>query len=125
MLFAGLASQSIAKRLTQLGAVPGLVHAPPRWDVDDPSIFILSETGVPAQMPWPGLHCVIATRPSPAADAVVDDTSGQIEELWTARLMPFEANLRANRRAPRRQQAVLAEPDPAWPVQARRLIARL
>lgn len=39
--------------------------------------------------------------------------------------MPFEANLRTGRRAPRRQQAVLADPDAIWPRQARRLIDRL
>ncbi len=39
--------------------------------------------------------------------------------------MPFEANLPAARRAPRRQHAFLAGPDPTWPGQAGRLIKRL
>jgi dephospho-CoA kinase len=41
------------------------------------------------------------------------------------RLVPFEVNLRTGRRAPRRPQAVLVDPDPAWPQQAQRLIDRL
>jgi GrpB-like predicted nucleotidyltransferase (UPF0157 family) len=129
MLFTGLADHgggnSIAKQLTRLGAVSGRVSTPPRWDVADPSIFVLSELGTPGKKPWPGLHCVIAASPSPVADAVVGETPGQIDELWAARLVPFEANLRANRRAPRQQYVFLADPDPTWPEQARRLIGRL
>jgi len=50
---------------------------------------------------------------------------GDVDELWARRLAPFAANLRAGRRAPRRRQAVLSPPDPTWPAQAARLIARL
>jgi dephospho-CoA kinase len=45
--------------------------------------------------------------------------------LLHERILPFRDNLAANRRAPRRQVAELAPPDPTWPTQARRLIARL
>ena len=45
--------------------------------------------------------------------------------VWGERVLPFRDNLAANRRAPRRQVAELAAPDPTWPAQARLLIARL
>src|SRR5260221_6128501 len=38
-----------------------------------------------------------------------------VDALWARRLVPFEANLRTGRRAPRRQQAVLVHPNPTWP----------
>jgi hypothetical protein len=129
MLFAGLVGHGpghpIVNRLIELGALPSRVDAPPRWNIADPSIVILSQNGESRERSWPGLHCEIATDPLPMADAVVDHAAGQVDELWADRLVPFEANLRTNRRAPRRQHAVLAGPDPTWPGQARRLIARL
>jgi dephospho-CoA kinase len=45
--------------------------------------------------------------------------------LWHERLVPFEANLRTRRAAPRAEQAVLVDPDPTWPEQARRAMARV
>jgi dephospho-CoA kinase len=45
--------------------------------------------------------------------------------LWHERLVPFEANLRARRAAPRAERAVLVDPDPTWPEQARRVMARV
>jgi GrpB-like predicted nucleotidyltransferase (UPF0157 family) len=48
-----------------------------------------------------------------------------VQRLWRERLVPFRDNLAANRRAPRRQTAELAAPDPTWSTQARLLIARL
>jgi dephospho-CoA kinase len=48
-----------------------------------------------------------------------------VGELWRRRLVPFAQNLHANRRAPRLQRAILVDPDPTWPAQAQRLIARL
>ena len=131
MLFASLAGfgpgHPIATRLARLGAVPGWLDNPPCWDVAEPSIFLLSDSGQRSERCWPGLHFVVAANASPAADAVVGDSdaAGRIDTLWAGRLVPFEANLRAGRRAPRRQQAVLAGPDPTWPGQARRLIDRL
>jgi dephospho-CoA kinase len=129
MLFVGLAGHdpghSVTGRLTGLGAVPARMGAPPSWDVTEPSIFVLGETGQPAGASWPGLHFVIAAGSGAAADASADETAGGIDRLWADRVVPFEANLRAGRRAPRRQYAVLADPDPTWPGQARRLIERL
>lgn len=66
-----------------------------------------------------------------AADVWLDNTGERtdllaaVDAVWSDRLMPFEANLRAGRRAPRPQQAVLANPDPSWPEQAERLMARV
>lgn len=65
------------------------------------------------------------------ADVVLDldQPSEQIiravDELWADRLVPFAANLRRGRRAPRRRTAELSESQPAWADQARRLIGRL
>jgi dephospho-CoA kinase len=66
-----------------------------------------------------------------AADAVLAndgtraDLVAAVDALWRDRIVPYEANLRTGRRAPRARVPVLAEPDPTWPAQARRLIARL
>jgi dephospho-CoA kinase len=129
MLFVGLTGHgpghAIANRLTRLGAVPGRIETPPSWDVAEPSIFVLGGAGLPGEKCWPGLHFVITTAAVPDADAMVDETTGQIDQLWAERLVPFEANLRAGRRAPKRQDAVLTGPDRTWPGQARRLIERL
>jgi dephospho-CoA kinase len=54
-----------------------------------------------------------------------DDTVAAVDSVWTDRLVPFEANLRAGRRAERSTRAVLAGPDPTWSAQAVRLIERV
>jgi dephospho-CoA kinase len=48
-----------------------------------------------------------------------------IDALWRERLVPFEANLRTKRRAPRRRMPVLAGPDASWAHDAARLVDRL
>jgi len=45
--------------------------------------------------------------------------------LWQDRLVPFEANLRLRRPAPRPPRVHIAEPDPAWSAQGRRLLDRI
>lgn len=55
----------------------------------------------------------------------VDATVTAVDELWSGRLVPFEANLRAGRRAPRASRAVIVPADPTWPEQAQRIIARI
>jgi dephospho-CoA kinase len=69
---------------------------------------------------------IAADRPPPATDAVDEwvDLAGA-DALWHDRIAPFAANLAAGRRAPRRRVAVLVGPDPTWPAQARRVIARV
>jgi dephospho-CoA kinase len=127
MLFVGITSPQhpIINRLIRLGAVAGRLDAPPSWDLAQPSIFILAGTGQPAGTCWHGLHFAIATDGLSPADATVDETGEQIDSLWADRLVPFEANLRTGRRAPRRLDAFVADPDPTWPEQADRLIRRL
>jgi GrpB-like predicted nucleotidyltransferase (UPF0157 family) len=89
-------------------------------------------------LPWPvswedttAHHLIVGVRTRatdnlPFSETVdVWITPDQAAELWQQRIVPFRDNLAAGRRAPRRLVAVLFDPDPAWPVQARRLIARL
>ena len=65
-----------------------------------------------------------------AADVLLDNSGTpdelepQVHRLWEERLAPFEQNLRTRTRAPR-GEVRLAAPDPAWPAEAQRLIARL
>lgn len=54
-----------------------------------------------------------------------DDTVAAVNSVWTDRLIPFEANLRAGRPAERSTRAALAAPDSTWPAQAARLIERV
>ncbi|MEW1819557.1 dephospho-CoA kinase [Arthrobacter sp. NPDC080031] len=66
-----------------------------------------------------------------AADVVLDnsgsveDVTKLVEALWEERLAPFARNLAAGRPAPRDGGPVLSPPNPDWPVQAERLLARL
>lgn len=66
-----------------------------------------------------------------AADVVLDNTGSRedllrmVDALWTERLVPFAANLEWGVRAVRPGGPVLSEPNPGWPMQAARLIARI
>lgn len=66
-----------------------------------------------------------------AADVWLDNsgtrqrTVAEVDRLWTGRLVPFEANLRHRRRAPRPPGPVLVTPEDSWPQQAQRMIARI
>ncbi|MGH3752034.1 MAG: dephospho-CoA kinase [Pseudonocardiaceae bacterium] len=53
-----------------------------------------------------------------------DRTFAAVDLLWE-RLVPFESNLRQHRRAPRTAAPALVAPDPSWPQQAQRVIARI
>lgn len=131
MLFVGAADHGdeslILDQLIQCGALPGDSSAPPAWDPVVPAIYFLHSArgGRAGGHIWPGLHLAIATDGRCDADVLADPAAEQIGSLWQRRLVPFEANLRTGRRAPRRQQAVLADPDASWPRQARRLIDRM
>jgi GrpB-like predicted nucleotidyltransferase (UPF0157 family) len=82
-----------------------------------------TEAGVVvAEATVPGLHLVVGVGAD--VDVRVDDVAA-VDELWTGRILPFAANLRDGRRAPRLRQPTLAAPDPTWPDQAARLIRRL
>jgi dephospho-CoA kinase len=64
-----------------------------------------------------------------AADVWIDNVGDvanvreQIRALWSGRIVPFEAGVRAGRAAPWPDAVV--DPDPTWPAQARRLAARI
>ena len=52
-------------------------------------------------------------------------TLAAVDSLWAQRLVPFEANLRHHRPAPRPRNPVVVASDPSWPPQARRVISRI
>ncbi|GAA3615669.1 dephospho-CoA kinase [Marihabitans asiaticum] len=54
-----------------------------------------------------------------------EDLAAQVDRLWAERLTPFADNLVAGRAADRPSVVQLADPDPIWPGQADRLIARI
>ncbi|MEV4637152.1 dephospho-CoA kinase [Actinoplanes sp. NPDC049548] len=66
-----------------------------------------------------------------AADVVIDNNAGldeltsRVTGLWRERLLPYEENLRLRRRAPSETRLRVVPPDPTWPRQAGRLIARI
>ncbi|MET8149456.1 dephospho-CoA kinase [Actinoplanes sp. NPDC049668] len=58
-------------------------------------------------------------------DAGLDELDAQVERLWRDRLRPYEENLRLGRRAPDDGVLRVVPPDPTWPEQAGRVIARI
>jgi dephospho-CoA kinase len=66
-----------------------------------------------------------------AADVVLDNDAGlaelhrAVDELWRTRLVPYEEHLRLRRVVPSPHRAWVVPPDPSWPAQADRLIARI
>ncbi len=66
-----------------------------------------------------------------AADVWVDNDGGleatdaQVRALWSERLVPFNANLLTGTAGSRPDRPSIAPPDPTWPAQAERLVARI
>jgi dephospho-CoA kinase len=66
-----------------------------------------------------------------AADVLLSNDAGlaqlddRVDRLWVERLRPYEENLSAQRAAPLQRAVRIAAPDPGWPAQADRLIARI
>jgi len=58
-------------------------------------------------------------------DAGLDELHEQVDRLWHGRLRPYEQNLRDQRAAPLHGVLRIVAPDPGWPAQADRLIARI
>jgi dephospho-CoA kinase len=52
-----------------------------------------------------------------------EEVQAAVDALWAERLVPFEANVRLRRAV--RWQPRLVDADPTWPVQARRIAARI
>ena len=65
-----------------------------------------------------------------SADVLIDNngaaeqTRRQVEALWRDRIVPYERNVRAGLPSPRPETLVISPPDPTWPTQAARLLAR-
>jgi dephospho-CoA kinase len=66
-----------------------------------------------------------------AADVVLDNggppeaLAAAVDDLWSARLVPFERNLREGRAAEASAVASLVDYDPSWPAEYERLAARI
>lgn len=60
-----------------------------------------------------------------ANDGARDALLAAVDDLWTARLVPFEENVRHGIRSRRPEQLTLMSSDPTWPAQATRLVERL
>jgi len=66
-----------------------------------------------------------------AADVWLDNTGAPqvvlaaVDDLWAGRLVPFEAGVRSRRPAPRPAHVAVVDPDPTWPAQAARVVARV
>lgn len=66
-----------------------------------------------------------------AADVWIDNsgdrsqTLARASEVWQARLVPYNENLLTATRSHRPESNAVVEPDPTWPAQAARLLARL
>jgi len=62
---------------------------------------------------------------NPRRDDGPDPLPAVVDALWHERLVPYARHLAARERAPRPGQAVLVAPDPAWPGEAARAVARV
>jgi dephospho-CoA kinase len=58
-------------------------------------------------------------------DGTLDDLNAAVDALYRDRLRPFAAHLRLRNNARTSRELSIADPDPTWPVQAGRLIARI
>jgi dephospho-CoA kinase len=54
-----------------------------------------------------------------------EELVASVDKLWHERLVPFAYNLAHGIRSCRSERLSIGEPDPTWPVQAQRLLARL
>lgn len=145
VLRVGIADEGLTSgvlgRLLELGGVPADLGTR-QQPIDEAAIVIVDLSQPGAADPSPvhlllrvGGSTVVATQPprTPEHDADVLVDAGlrgsllidAVDELWHNRLVPFEANLRMGKRAPRRRHPVLADPQPAWRDEADRLISRL
>jgi dephospho-CoA kinase len=105
-----------------------IVHAPAPERVRR----LVTDRGMDPDDVWARVRAQASDEDRRAAADVWLDNAGDregllaaVDDVWSDRLVPFEANLRAGRRAPRLRQPVLVDPDPSWPAQAERLMARV
>jgi dephospho-CoA kinase len=136
-LIRGGSSVTARNRLLELGAVQA-DGAAEYWSLDDPGIVLVDLVDVPREVPFQHLAIDVVSADLGeraaevrAADVTIEgwDTEEQlvamIDAVWRERIVPFEANLRMKRRAPRRRRPVLAGPSATWANDAARLVDRL
>ncbi|WP_127501420.1 dephospho-CoA kinase [Actinoplanes solisilvae] len=58
-------------------------------------------------------------------DGPLDELNTRVDRLWRDRLKPYEGNLRLGVSARPDRRLHIADPDPTWPEQAARLVARI
>jgi dephospho-CoA kinase len=128
-LLEGPSMATVRGRLVELGARRWSIHAPVP-SLDDHGVLLVDLDDNADDAPLTHLDITTA-RAGATADVTIDrsdtedDLAAAVVELWRDRLEPFEENLRARRRAPRRRRPVLASPGGTWDSDAARLIARL
>lgn len=151
-LIGGAKAPLVGQRLRELGAVVATGQQP--WPAIDESVTLLHDVSEDVVGQRPCLHLVLGVAQSgPMGAAACADRSGRtpapaavpanradvwlngstapegltaaVTELWHERIVPFEANLRASKRAPRNMRPVLMASDPTWPLDAARLVGRL
>lgn len=128
---------TVRDRLVELGAVQADDDVV-RRSLDDPGVVLFDLVDGTRDPPLQhlALDVVPADRGERVAEVGPADVTitgwdreeelvAVVDALWRERFVPFEENLRARRRAPRRRTAVLAEPDARWAYDAARLVDRL
>ncbi|GAA0518855.1 dephospho-CoA kinase [Paractinoplanes deccanensis] len=58
-------------------------------------------------------------------DGTLDELNAQVDGLYRRRLLPYERNVRTGTSAPAPRDLRIADPDPAWPAVAERIMARI
>jgi dephospho-CoA kinase len=105
-----------------------VVHAPAEERVRR----LVADRGMAEVEAWQRVRAQAGDDDRRAAADVWLDNSGTreslldgVDRLWHDRLVPFAANLRDERAAPRPPLVTLTAYDPTWPAQAARLVARV
>lgn len=119
--------------LVENGYAPGfhlvlVVHA----DASERARRLVADRGMDESAAWDRIRAQASDEQRRAAADVWLDNTGDVaaleatvDELWESRLVPYEANLRRGVPAARARHAALSDPDPSWPEQAARVIARI
>lgn len=107
MLIVSTSTEALQDQLVELGAVAYIDV--PKWE---PSLDLIA--------------ALIGAEPAVVHFSLGTDCDvSDVRTRWFERIRPFESNLRAGKRAPRRQLPVLSPPNAKWSEQAELLISRL
>jgi dephospho-CoA kinase len=105
-----------------------VVHAPAEERVRR----LVDDRGMAEVEAWQRVHAQAGDDDRRAAADVWLENSGtregllaDVDRLWNDRLVPFAANVRDGRVAPRPSLVTVTDDDPTWPAQAARLVARV